>query len=63
MNESANPSSDVAAPAAVSLREAFWYWLRLGFISFGVRRGRFRSCTRTWWSGVVGSRSAASCMR
>lgn len=40
MNDSsAKPSSEVAAPA-VSLREAFWYWLRLGFISFGGPAGQ-----------------------
>ena len=40
MNDSAKPSSEVAAPAAVSLREASWYWLRLGFISFGGPAGQ-----------------------
>ncbi|MGH8582550.1 MAG: chromate efflux transporter [Gammaproteobacteria bacterium] len=40
MKGSAQRSSDVAAPAAVSLREAFWYWLRLGFISFGGPAGQ-----------------------
>jgi chromate transporter len=40
MNDSAKPSSEVAAPAVVSLREAFWYWLRLGFISFGGPAGQ-----------------------
>ena len=28
------------APAAVTLREAFWYWFRLGFISFGGPTGQ-----------------------
>ncbi len=28
------------APAPVSLREAFWYWLKLGFISFGGPTGQ-----------------------
>jgi chromate transporter len=28
------------APAAVSLGEAFWYWLKLGFISFGGPTGQ-----------------------
>jgi chromate transporter len=28
------------APAAVSLGTAFWYWLRLGFISFGGPAGQ-----------------------
>ncbi|MFH0341975.1 MAG: chromate efflux transporter [Chromatiales bacterium] len=39
-DSSAKPSSEVAAPAAVSVREAFWYWLRLGFISFGGPAGQ-----------------------
>jgi chromate transporter len=30
----------MTAPAAVTLREAFWYWLRLGFISFGGPTGQ-----------------------
>ncbi|MGH8469513.1 MAG: chromate efflux transporter [Gammaproteobacteria bacterium] len=40
MNDAAERSLDVAAPAAVSLREASWYWLRLGFISFGGPAGQ-----------------------
>jgi chromate transporter len=28
------------APSKVSLKEAFWYWLRLGFISFGGPAGQ-----------------------
>ncbi|ROO37045.1 chromate transporter [Pseudomonas sp. AF76] len=28
------------APSAVSLREAFWFWLKLGFISFGGPAGQ-----------------------
>ncbi len=35
-----NGIAEVAAPAAVSLREALWYWLRLGFISFGGPAGQ-----------------------
>ncbi len=40
MNDSTDPSLDVAAPAEVSLGEAFRYWLRLGFISFGGPAGQ-----------------------
>lgn len=29
-----------APPGSVSLRQAFWYWLRLGFISFGGPAGQ-----------------------
>jgi len=28
------------APPAVTLTEAFWYWLKLGFISFGGPAGQ-----------------------
>jgi chromate transporter len=31
---------DAAPPASVSLRESFWYWLKLGFISFGGPTGQ-----------------------
>lgn len=31
---------DTAAPAAITLRQAFWYWLKLGFISFGGPAGQ-----------------------
>lgn len=34
----ANPSQQ--RPAAVTLREAFWYWLKLGFVSFGGPAGQ-----------------------
>jgi chromate transporter len=31
---------DKTPPAPVTLREAFWYWLRLGFVSFGGPAGQ-----------------------
>ena len=40
MNLDAMPEINNAAPAPVSLREAFWYWLKLGFISFGGPAGQ-----------------------
>ena len=32
--------NELHRPAAVTLREAFWYWLKLGFISFGGPAGQ-----------------------
>ncbi|HEX9628366.1 MAG TPA: chromate efflux transporter [Acidiferrobacterales bacterium] len=37
---SAAPRPDIQAPPPVPLREAFWYWLKLGFISFGGPAGQ-----------------------
>ena len=34
------PQQQDAAPAPVSFREAFWFWLKLGFISFGGPAGQ-----------------------
>ncbi|MFC3107989.1 chromate efflux transporter [Undibacterium arcticum] len=34
------PSPDTVRPADVSLSAAFWYWLKLGFISFGGPAGQ-----------------------
>ena len=31
---------DLARPEPISLREAFWFWLKLGFISFGGPAGQ-----------------------
>ena len=39
MNASAHEESP-EVPAAVSLTAAFWYWLKLGFISFGGPAGQ-----------------------
>ena len=34
------PESSQTAPTAVSMREAFFYWLKLGFVSFGGPAGQ-----------------------
>jgi chromate transporter len=34
------PADELARPAPVSFMEAFWYWLKLGFISFGGPAGQ-----------------------
>ena len=31
---------DLSRPEPISLREAFWFWLKLGFISFGGPAGQ-----------------------
>jgi chromate transporter len=36
----AGPSSATAPPASISFAEAFWFWLKLGFISFGGPAGQ-----------------------
>jgi chromate transporter len=33
-------SSEAATPRRVSFREAFWYWVRLGFVNFGGPAGQ-----------------------
>jgi chromate transporter len=43
MNPTPYPTSDaneIASPAPVSFVEAFWFWLKLGFISFGGPAGQ-----------------------
>jgi len=35
-----HPPSDIQPPAQVTLAQAFWYWLKLGFISFGGPAGQ-----------------------
>ena len=44
MNSNLPPVDDEpgAPPPHVSFREAFLFWLKLGFISFGGPPGRFR---------------------
>jgi len=37
---SPSPAPDTAAPAYPSFREAFWYWLQLGCVSFGGPAGQ-----------------------
>ena len=39
MHVNMTPPRDIR-PAPVTLREAFWYWLKLGFISFGGPAGQ-----------------------
>ncbi|WP_059415656.1 chromate efflux transporter [Cupriavidus basilensis] len=36
----ASTLTSAAAPAPIPLRQAFWYWLKLGFISFGGPAGQ-----------------------
>ena len=33
-------TGDAQPPAQVTLAQAFWYWLKLGFISFGGPAGQ-----------------------
>ena len=49
-------------PQPVSFRQAFWFWLKLGFISFGGPAGRSPSCTPSWWNADAGSVNDDSCM-
>ncbi|MGO4811586.1 chromate efflux transporter [Cupriavidus sp. 2MCAB6] len=38
--QATSTTPDAVAPAAITLRQAFWYWLKLGFISFGGPAGQ-----------------------
>ncbi|KJK25519.1 chromate transporter [Burkholderiaceae bacterium 16] len=38
--QATSTAPDAVAPAAITLRQAFWYWLKLGFISFGGPAGQ-----------------------
>ncbi len=40
MDATPQTSDDTQPPAQVTLAQAFWYWLRLGFISFGGPAGQ-----------------------
>lgn len=40
MLESKSAPTTLTAPRSVSLREAFWFWMKLGFISFGGPAGQ-----------------------
>jgi hypothetical protein len=42
----------------VGFWEAFWFWVKLGFINFGGRRVRSLSCTGSWLRRSVGFRRA-----
>ncbi|NBS59315.1 MAG: chromate transporter, partial [Betaproteobacteria bacterium] len=35
-----NESPNLSKPAPVRFREAFWFWLKLGFLSFGGPAGQ-----------------------
>jgi chromate transport protein ChrA len=50
------------SPDPVSFSEAFWFWFKLGFISFGGP-ARSQSCIRNWWKGGAGFPSAGFFMR
>lgn len=38
--QATSTTPDAVAPAAITLPQAFWYWLKLGFISFGGPAGQ-----------------------
>ena len=42
MNKVLTPAveEELSRPEAISLREAFWFWLKLSFISFGGPAGQ-----------------------
>ena len=56
-------ATDSESRPTVTFWEAFRFWLKLGFISFGGPAGRFPSCTRSWWNDVAGFLSAGFCTR
>ena len=47
----------------VSLKEAFLYWFKLGFINFGGPAGQIAMITKTWWMAGNGSVRRCSCGR
>ena len=49
-------------PAPVSLGEAFWYWLKLGFVSFGGPTGQI-AMMREKLTQLFGSAPAGAAMR
>lgn len=64
MSESPLPAvtATESPPHPVSIRDAFLFWLKLGFISFGGPPGKYPSCIRNWWKTDAGSQSNVFCM-
>jgi hypothetical protein len=56
---------DQRSPSAVSLAQAFRFWLKLGFISFGGPAGQIAIMHQRNWSktGAGFQREGVSCMR
>ncbi len=58
------PQSDSpSVVASVSFWQAFRFWLKLGFISFGGPAGQIAMMHRSWWITAAGSRKDDSCTR
>jgi hypothetical protein len=49
------------APSPVSLGEAFKYWLKPGFISFGGPAGQIAMMHRNCWKNAAGFPNTAIC--
>lgn len=58
------PQSDSpSVVASVSFWQAFRFWLKLGFISFGGPAGQIAMMHQSWWITDAGYRKGDSCMR